>query len=369
MAGDVVEDVISAPNKDFRLPGEGMMSASDKDFGLSNQGLMSMSNEGLMGDEKRFRLEDFSLLTTIGTGTFARVCLCQEEHTRDYYALKVMAKHDLVRQKQVAHVKSEKSILEQVNHPFLLELLWSHQDSSFLYMLFPYVVGGELFSYLRRAGNFPAATTLFYSAEIVSALEYLHSLCIIYRDLKPENLLLDSDGHLKIIDFGFAKRVTDRTWTLCGTPEYLAPEIIQARGHNKAVDWWALGILLYEMLVGYPPFFDSNPFGLYEKILLNKVVWPRNPVDPLARNLVTRLLVLDANKRLGNLRNGAQDVKKHRFFKTIDWEGVRSKELKPPIVPKFGFSGDTRNFEEYAETDWINVPEASAKEERLFRDF
>jgi serine/threonine protein kinase len=127
MAGDVVEDVISAPNKDIRLPNEGMMSTSEKDLGLSNQGLMSMSNEGLMGDAKRFRLEDFSLLTTIGTGTFARVCLCQEEHTRDYYALKVMAKHDLVRQKQVAHVKSEKSILEQVNHPFLLELLWSHQ--------------------------------------------------------------------------------------------------------------------------------------------------------------------------------------------------------------------------------------------------
>jgi len=326
---------------------------------------------GGVGVEKArgFRLEDFSLLSTIGTGTFARVCLCKEENSRDYFALKVMAKHDLVRQKQVEHVKSEKSILERVSHPFLLELLWSHQDSSFLYMLFPYVVGGELFSYLRRAGRFPAATTLFYSAEIVSALEYLHSLSVIYRDLKPENLLLDSSGHLKIIDFGFAKVVTDRTWTVCGTPEYLAPEVVQARGHGRAVDWWALGILIYEMVVGYPPFFDSNPFGLYEKILLGKVVWPRQPPDPLARNLVTRLLVQDSSKRLGNLRNGAQDVKKHRFFKSIDWDGVANKELKPPIVPKFGFEGDTRNFEEYSESDWINVPEASAKEEMLFRDF
>merc|ERR1719382_1467480 len=321
-----------------------------------------------MGDAKRFRLEDFSLLTTIGTGTFARVCLCQEEHTREYYALKVMAKHDLVRQKQVAHVKSEKAILEQVSHPFLLELLWSHQDSSFLYMLFPYVVGGELFSYLRRAGNFPAATTLFYSAEIVSALEYLHSLSIIYRDLKPENLLLDSDGHLKIIDFGFAKKVSDRTWTLCGTPEYLAPEIIQSKGHNKAVDWWALGILLYEMLAGYPPFFDDNPFGIYEKILGGKIDWPRH-IDPLAKDLIKKFLVQDRTKRLGNMKNGTEDVKRHRWFKSLDWEEVYYKQLKPPIVPKVSYEGDTRNFDDYPETDWRQVPSVTEREFRMFDDF
>ena len=178
-------------------------------------------------------------------------------------------------------------------------------------MLFPYICGGELFSYLRSAGRFNNNATLFYAAEIVSALDYLHSLDVVYRDLKPENLLIDRDGHLKIIDFGFAKRVTDRTWTLCGTPEYLAPEIIQSKGHNKAVDWWALGILIYEMLAGYPPFFDDNPFGIYEKILSGKIEWPRH-IDQIAKDLIKKLLVQDRTKRLGNLKNGSDDVKRHR---------------------------------------------------------
>ncbi len=192
-----------------------------------------------------------------------------------------------------------------MNHPFLVDMIWHHKDSHFLYMLFPYISGGELFSYLRSSGRFSVTTTQFYAAEIVLALEYLHSLSIVYRDLKvrkdancfyflvkaqthillfvpvvvsqPENLLLEKDGHLRLTDFGFAKRLSDcdRTWTLCGTPEYLAPEIIQSKGHGFAVDWWALGILIFEMLAGYPPFFDENPFGIYEKILSGKVEWPR----------------------------------------------------------------------------------------------
>ena len=179
-------------------------------------------------------------------------------------------------------------------------------------MLFPYVCGGELFSYLRSAGRFNNNATLFYASEIVSSLDYLHSQDIVYRDLKPENLLLDREGHLKIIDFGFAKQVTDRTWTLCGTPEYLAPEIIQSKGHNKAVDWWALGILIYEMLAGYPPFFDDNPFGIYEKILTGKIIWPRH-IDQVAKDLIKKLLVQDRTKRLGNMKNGSDDVKRHRY--------------------------------------------------------
>merc|ERR1719333_1463126 len=140
--------------------------------------------------------------------------------------------------KQTDHVKNEKSILQETNHPFLLSLTWSYKDDFNLYLMFPYVPGGELFTYLRMAGTFPITTTLFYSSEIVSALSYLHSLSIVYRDLKPENILLDNTGHVVITDFGFSKVISDRSWTLCGTPEYLAPEILQSRGHNKSVDWW-----------------------------------------------------------------------------------------------------------------------------------
>ena len=332
------------------------------------------------------RFEDLEILKTIGTGTFARVCLCRlrssskakitykngvnnNGNSGKYFALKILSMHDVIRLKQVEHVKNEKNILIEVNHPFLVDLVWHAKDQkTFLYMLFPYVCGGELFSYLRSAGRFSAAASIFYAAEIVSALDYLHSLSIVYRDLKPENLLLDKDGHLKITDFGFAKRITDRTWTLCGTPEYLAPEIIQSKGHNRAVDWWALGILIFEMLAGYPPFFDDNPFGIYEKILSGKIDWPRQ-IEPVVKDLIKKLLVQDRTKRLGNMKNGAEDVKRHRWFKNIDWDEVHQKKLKPPIVPNVGHEGDARNYDDYPETDWRKVPSVNDRELRLFDDF
>ena len=187
---------------------------------------------------KHFQLDDVEMIKTIGTGTFARVFLCRPKQTiqrsnSDYYALKILSMHDVIRLKQVDHVKNEKNILIDIQHPFIVDLFWFHKDKSLLYMLFPYICGGELFSYLRSAGRFNGSTSMFYAVEIICALDYLHSLSIVYRDLKPENLLLDRDGHIKITDFGFAKKVTDRTWTLCGTPEYLAPEIIQVSINNR----------------------------------------------------------------------------------------------------------------------------------------
>ncbi|KAI8427675.1 hypothetical protein MSG28_002139 [Choristoneura fumiferana] len=242
----------------------------------------------------------------------------------------------------------------------------------------------------------------FYAAEIVSALEYLHARNIVYRDLKPENLLLAKDGHLKITDFGFAKKLTDRTWTLCGTPEYLAPEIIQSKGHNKAVDWWALGVLIYEMLVGYPPFYDENPFGIYEKILNGRVEWPRH-LDPIAKDVIKKLLVQDRTKRLGNMKAavvtctttpndlnqplgdsaltgllsrlkyrkqcGSEDVKRHRWFKNIDWADVFMKKMQPPIMPTVSYEGDTSNFDEYTETDWKAARALDPDELKLFANF
>lgn len=262
--------------------------------------------------------------------------------------MKVLPKAEIVRLKQVEHINSEKNILADIDFPFVVNMICTFQDNSNIYMLLEYVIGGELFSHLRRAGKFSNDVTRFYAAEIVLAIEYLHNQNIIYRDLKPENLLLDERGHIKITDFGFAKRVLDRTWTLCGTPEYLAPEIIQSSGHGKAVDWWALGILIYEMLAGYPPFFDENPFNIYEKILANRLVFPPH-FHADAKDLIKKLLNTDRSRRLGNLSGGALDVKNHKWFRGVDWNLLLTKTIRAPNVPEAKFAGDTRNFENYPE--------------------
>lgn len=185
------------------------------------------------------------------------------------YALKILRKAEVIKLKQIDHVRHEREILAEVaGHPFITHLITSFSDRDSLYMVLDYVPGGELFSYLRRHRRFPVEWAQFYAAEIVLVLEYLHEQQggIAYRDLKPENLLLDAQGHVKLVDFGFAKRLgIKETYTLCGTPEYLAPEVIQNKGHTTAVDWWALGILVYEFLTGYPPFWHQNPIEIYKQ--------------------------------------------------------------------------------------------------------
>lgn len=344
-------------------------SVASNDTGTSEETSSSSSSEDeSIKDNVEYHLEDFEMVKTVGTGTFGRVILCRHKYSDNYYAMKALAIADVIRLKQVEHVRNEKNILSQVSHPFIISMHWTHHDRTFLYMLFEYVCGGELFTYLRNAGRFNSTTSNFYAAEIVSALEYLHYRSIVYRDLKPENLLLDRDGHLKITDFGFAKLLTDRTWTLCGTPEYLAPEIIQSKGHNKAVDWWALGILIYEMLSGYPPFFDENPFGIYEKILAGRIEWPKH-MDPVAKDLIKKLLVQDRTRRLGNMKNGAEDLKRHRWFKSLNWDEVIERKMQPPIVPKVSSDGDTDNFDDYPENDWKKKPTASERDLKYFLDF
>ncbi|CAJ1327340.1 unnamed protein product [Effrenium voratum] len=278
---------------------------------------------------RAWAFSDFELKDTVGKGTFSRVRVVKIKGVSDRtpIALKILRKGDVIRLKQVEHVKAEKQIMSMIEHPFIVNLLGAFQDDKRLFMMLEYVNGGELFSYLRREGRLPNDHVRFYSGEIVLVFGYLHNLHIIYRDLKPENVLLDSDGHVKLTDFGFAKVVEERTWTLCGTPEYLAPEVIQSKGHGKGVDWWALGILLFEMLAGYPPFYDENPFGIYNKVLQGRVDFPRH-FDMKAKDLVKKLLTPDRTKRIGCLKPGVDDIKKHKWYKGTDWDLLMARGIQ-----------------------------------------
>lgn len=237
-----------------------------------------------------------------------------------------------------------------------------------------YCPGGEIFSYLRRARRFNENTSRFYAAEITLTIEFLHELeGIAYRDLKPENILLDADGHIKLVDFGFAKEVGDReTYTLCGTPEYLAPEVIHNSGHGLAVDWWALGILIYEFLVGQPPFWDQNPMRIYEQIVQGRLRFPQN-MSLAAQNIVSLLCKTNPTERLGYISGGPARVKSHPFFHGLDWDDLYYHRIKGPIIPRVDHPADTGNFEEYPDAPVSNqtayTDDMKAKYEPLFRDF
>lgn len=299
-----------------------------------------------LGPERRmafFRLDDFQIMRPLGTGTFGRVYLAKYKGAVKYFALKRLRKIDVIRLKQIDHVQNERSLLSRLSHPFIIKMYAALQDERHLYMLMEYAPGGELFHYLRRAGRLSLDAARFYIAELVLAIEYMHSFDIAYRDLKPENLLLDSEGHLKLADFGFAKPVPDVTWTLCGTPEYLAPEIILGHGYGKSVDWWALGVLLYEMLTGSPPFMGETPTAVYEQTLRGRVHYPPG-LDGAAQGFLDGLLTLDVTQRLGCAEGGATAVKAMPFFAGVSWEAVYQRAYRPPIVPRTSGADLALNF-------------------------
>ena len=315
-------------------------------------------------------LEDFDRIKTLGTGSFGRVMLVKHKSSStspSYFAMKILEKTKIVKLKQVEHTLNEKRILSSTKHPFLVTLNYHFKDNSNLYMILQYIPGGEMFSHLRKMGRFPESQSKFYACQIVLAFEYLHFLDIVYRDLKPENLLIDENGYLKITDFGFAKRMSkNRTWTLCGTPEYLAPEIILSKGYCKAVDFWALGILIFEMVAGYPPFFANQPIEIYEKIVSGNVRFPRH-FEKEVRSILRGLISVDLSKRLGNLKEGVEGVKSHIWFEEVDWLAVYNKEVEAPFLPKVKSVSDTSNFDAYEEEPLkISAKEKCVKE---FLDF
>lgn len=310
---------------------------------------MAMKDPADLSD-KTLAATDFVLGKTLGTGAFGRVRFVTYKPSGKIYALKTLKKAAIIKMKQVDHIVSEKAILVTLKHPFIVNMYGHFHDQRYIYMVLEYIVGGEFFTHLRKAGRFDNDQSCFYASQIAAIFEYCHSQNIVYRDLKPENILINADGYVKLTDFGFAKVIEHRTYTLCGTPEYIAPEVLLNKGHGKPVDWWTLGILIYEMIVGYPPFVDEDPMGIYQKILSGKIVFPKL-FDKNAKTLVKKLLTADLGKRYGNLKNGVEDIKQHKWFKDINWNDLLSKKIPAPFRPTVKSETDTSNFDDYPDSD------------------
>ncbi|KAM3968002.1 cAMP-dependent protein kinase catalytic subunit alpha [Aphomia sociella] len=288
-------------------------------------------------------VEDFDQIQTLGTGSFGTVFLVRDKITFVYHAMKAIEKSTVIKKNSMKQVLLEKRILQSVNFEFVISLDFCCKDNLYIYFLLSYESGGELFTLIKKLGVLSESLAQFYTAQVVLALEYLHHCCVIHRDVKPENILINDSGYIKLADFGFSKIVKSRTWTLCGTPEYLAPEIIMSKGYSYAVDWWSLGVLIYEMSAGYPPFYSPDTTKLYEKILTGHFKTP-DTMTPYCKSLVKQLLEVEPTKRFGCLKAGVFDIKSHIWFREINWHTILHHKMSPPYIPVCKNPGDTGNF-------------------------
>ncbi|XP_054154142.1 serine/threonine-protein kinase Sgk2-like isoform X2 [Oppia nitens] len=293
------------------------------------------------------KASDFEFLKVIGKGSFGKVYTARHKAEDQIYAVKVLNKKMIIKRNERNHIMSERNVLlKNLNHPFLVGLYYSFQSREKLYFVLDYVNGGELFFHLQKERYFGEPRARFYAAEITSALGYLHSQGIIYRDLKPENILLDSDGHIILTDFGLCKeglREKETTNTFCGTPEYLAPEVLRKESYDRTVDWWCLGAVLYEMLYGLPPFYSRDTAEMYDNIL-HKPVRLRTNISLAARSMLEGLLQKDKKKRLGGIED-TDELKRHEFFKPINWADLESKNIPPPFNPNVKGYLDFKNID------------------------
>uniref|UniRef100_A0A8D3E5M8 cGMP-dependent protein kinase n=1 Tax=Scophthalmus maximus TaxID=52904 RepID=A0A8D3E5M8_SCOMX len=299
------------------------------------------------------KLSDFNIIDTLGVGGFGRVELVQlKNEEAKTFAMKILKKRHIMDTRQQEHIRSEKHIMTEAHSDFIVRLYRTFKDRKYLYMLMEACLGGEVWTILRDRGSFEDSTTRFYTACVVEAFAYLHAKGVIYRDLKPENLILDSRGYAKLVDFGFAKKigVCKKTWTFCGTPEYVAPEIILNKGHDVSADYWSLGVLMFELLTGSPPFSGPDPMKTYNVILrgIDMIEFPKK-ISKNAASLIKKLCRDSPSERLGNLKNGVKDIQKHKWFEGFNWEGLRKGTLTPPITPDVSSPTDTSNFDSFPE--------------------
>jgi len=296
-------------------------------------------------EDKKLTIDDFTLLKVVGKGSYGTVMLARKKDTQEVLAIKMLKKSYLKKRKQEAHTKTERFILETINHPFIVNLKYAFHNAEKLYFALEFWPGGELFFHLQRVENFDEEVTRFYSAQMVLALEHLHKHDVIYRDLKPENVLINSDGYIKLTDFGLAKEnvISDKdAMSFWGTPEYLAPEILERKGHGKSVDWWSLGSIIYEMIVGLPPFYEKdNREKLFKQIKSGEPEYP-DDMSAACKDLLAGLFKKDPSERLGGGSGDAQEIKDHPWYSQVDWEILLEKKIIPPFKPKLDSDDDTK---------------------------
>jgi serine/threonine protein kinase len=293
-------------------------------------------------------MDDYVVISSLGKGSFGLVQLVRSKRDRKLYAMKLMEKKLLQETDQVTQTITEKQVLFKVAYPFCVSAHATFQTPEMIVMVLDYVPGGELFGRLKEDGKFSESRARLYAAELALALGHLHTQGFIYRDLKPENILVDRDGHLKITDFGLVKSQMNgayaTTTTFCGTPEYIAPEMLQQQPYTKSVDWWSYGILVYEMLAGIPPFYDENTNRMYRRIISEEIQFP-DDFPPSARELVKALCDRNPLTRLGASERDVEEVKAHPFFVSLSWESIYEKKYTPEWVPQIANEQDTQFFD------------------------
>ncbi|XP_062621740.1 serine/threonine-protein kinase N2-like [Saccostrea cucullata] len=324
-------------------------------------------------------MDEFRPISVLGRGHFGKVILAEYKNTNEYYALKALKKPDIIARDEVESLMSEKRIFEVINsmrHPFLVNLFACFQTEAHVIFVMEYACGGDLMMHIH-SDVFSEPRTVFYSGCVVLGLQYLHEHDIVYRDLKLDNLLLDQEGYLKIADFGLCKEgmgYGDRTSTFCGTPEFLAPEVLTETSYTRSVDWWGLGVLIFEMLVGESPFPGDDEEEVFDSIVNEEVRYPRF-LSTEAIAIMRRLLRRNPDRRLGSSERDADDVKKQAFFRNLAWDDLLMKKVKPPFVPTVKHSEDVSNFdEEFTQERAVLTPAKDRKslapeDQSLFRDF
>ncbi|XP_069835689.1 ribosomal protein S6 kinase beta-2 [Dendropsophus ebraccatus] len=362
-------DLETEEKSDENEPDEDSEVAGFSDVSDSSCTEYDLADSRMCPGQETLSPQCFHILRVLGRGSYGKVFQVKKvtgSNSGRIFAMKVLQKARLIcHAKDTEHATAERSVLEAVRHPFIVDLMYAFQTHGKLYLILECLSGGELFLHLEREGIFMEDTACFYLAEITLALGHLHSLGIIYRDLKPENVMLSAHGHIKLTDFGMCKESIHGdsvTHTFCGTVEYMAPEIVAHKGYNRAVDWWSLGILLYDMLTGSPPFTGNNRKKIIDRILKGKPSFPPY-LTPDASDLLKKLLKKNPAQRLGSGQADVADIQKHRFFRHIHWEDLLQCKLEPPYKPNLLSEDDASHFgTHFTRQTPIDSPDAGISE-------